>query len=76
MADEKKEPEYMLSPKLNGKYKNVNHYPGEFHYKGINYDFRTMDEATAEKLFKAGCKYIEKIGGDQSSKTTPKLPGA
>lgn len=63
----------ILNPKLNGKFKNVKIQPGPFHFKGQNYDFRTMDIATAEKLVEAKCAYIEKLSAATipAAKNTP-----
>lgn len=74
MAEDKKD-ELKLSAAINGKYKNVNHEAGAFHFKGMNYDFRTMTAETAQKLVEAKCKYIEKVG-TVSSALTPKQPGS
>ena len=47
---EKLKKENPLSPVLKDKYKVVGVIPGPIKFKGIQYDLRTMDLATAELL--------------------------
>lgn len=50
-----------LDPRLKDKFRLKGILPGKIFFKKKDWDFRNMDEKSAEKLIELGCVFIEKI---------------
>lgn len=56
---------------LGGAYEVVGVVPGEIGYKGGSVDLRTIDEAHAAKLVKAGFPYLKKAETKSTKQAEP-----